>query len=55
MINLRCPAYSEGGGIVESIGAGVTDVAVGDHVIPVSDVARATGPELIRCSTAVHC
>jgi S-(hydroxymethyl)glutathione dehydrogenase/alcohol dehydrogenase len=24
----------EGGGIVESVGEGVTDVAVGDHVIP---------------------
>lgn len=26
----------EGGGVVESIGEGVTDVKVGDHVIPVS-------------------
>ncbi len=25
----------EGGGVVESIGEGVTDVKVGDHVIPV--------------------
>lgn len=32
---------SEGGGIVESIGAGITDVAVGDHVIPVSVLASA--------------
>lgn len=27
----------EGGGIVESIGEGVTDVKVGDHVIPVRE------------------
>lgn len=25
----------EGGGVVESIGEGVTDVKVGDHVVPV--------------------
>lgn len=29
----------EGGGVVESIGEGVTDVKVGDHVIPVSCVS----------------
>lgn len=31
-----CILGHEGGGIVESIGEGVTDVKVGDHVVPVS-------------------
>lgn len=30
----------EGGGVVESIGEGVTDVKVGDHVIPVGLLLR---------------
>ena len=35
--------YSEGGGIVESIGEGVTDVAVGDHVVPVCQTLLCSG------------
>ena len=46
----------EGGGIVESIGEGVTDVAVGDHVVPVSGlVLSLTSATRSQRFVAVHC
>jgi len=42
----------EGGGVVESVGEGVTDVKVGDHVVPVSSslLLSQALPPLLRAS-----
>lgn len=37
----------EGGGVVESVGEGVTDVAVGDHVVPVRSSSYSYSPLLL--------
>ena len=43
----------EGGGVVESVGEGVTSVAVGDHVIPlyIPEVSQFSGRRADGCTT----
>lgn len=43
----------EGGGVVESIGEGVTDVKVGDHVVPVSLLALDSSKKKVLSSLIV--
>jgi NADPH:quinone reductase-like Zn-dependent oxidoreductase len=48
----------EGGGVVESIGEGVTDVKVGDHVVPVCTsfvLVRSEWGSSSGTTVVVHC